>query len=561
MLALSMGLSQRIQVALLVLTLAAAALAHDPHQAQDQPGTPSLTPAQWHEDLVFLTTKVEQMHPPSEKIKAFTTAAQELDGHLPRLSRDEAIVRIMEVGASLHDGHTTVMPRALQALGMRVLPMRFYLYRDGTYLQAADRKYQAVVGGKLIRIGDTPIEEALAKVGTTIGHDNEETVRDRLPAYMIYPDVLAGLQIIHKTDRVPLTFEVNGRATVVEVEAVKPPAVEGPPGFDVAYSSDWIDSASVNPVPLWLKNPHKSYWMEFVPESGTLYVQYNQCTSDPQNPMPKFAEQMQHAAAEPSVKRVVLDLRLNSGGEGYWNKFLLLSLIRATSIDQPGKLFAITGRHTFSAGNILALDLERFTHAVRVGEPTGGAVQNFGNHEPVTLPNSKLMVMVATAFYQNNGPHDKREWIAPEVSADLTQSDYAEGKDPAMAAIASYVPASERLVARVKQVAPQEARASYEQFHQESVNRYAEFETILNSTGYELLHEGDTARAVEVFRIATEEFPGSANAFDSLGDAYLAAGEKKLAVASYTQALKINPQWEPSRRSLERLNENTSASR
>jgi C-terminal processing protease CtpA/Prc len=101
-------------------------------------------------------------------------------------------------------------------------------------------------------------------------------------------------------------------------------------------------------------------------------------------------------------------------------------------------LFVLVGRQTFSAGNMMAIELEKYTEATFVGEASGGSVQGFGNHEPVFLPNSGLGVMIATKFYQNDGPNDDRPAIAPTIAALLTARDYAEGRDPALAAALAY---------------------------------------------------------------------------------------------------------------------------
>jgi hypothetical protein len=511
--------------------------------------------AQWQQDLSFLAAKIEQMHPalsPTRK-EEFAKLASELSQQIPTLSREETTVRFMSLVASLQDGHTSIPSPALPTAGLRSIPMRFYLYVDGVYLQAADRRYQNVVGKKLLRIGDTPVDEAIRRLSRIVAHDNESSIRDRLPGYMIFPDLLVGLHIISRRERVPLTFEGDGQTLQVEAVPVKGAEKDSPPGFDISYTPDWVDSTVNDAAPVWLKNQHKSYWMEILPDGKTLYVQYNQCTSFQQFSMPKFAEEVRKAASQQPVERMVIDLRLNSGGDGYWNKFLLLAVIRSMNIDQKGKLFVIIGRRTFSAANQMAIDLERFTNAVFVGEPTGGALQNYGNHEPVVLPNSKLLVMIATVFYQNANPFDHREWIGPEVAADLTHTDYIAGVDPALQAIESYVPLAQRLTSDIERLQPGEFRNSYNQFKHQNINRYADLEPALTIVGYRFLNAGDTARAIQVFRMATEDFQGSANAFDSLGDAYDRAGEKKLAIESYTQALKVNPNWEPSRRSLQRL--------
>lgn len=63
----------------------------------------------------------------------------------------------------------------------------------------------------------------------------------------------------------------------------------------------------------------------------------------------------------------------------------------------------------------------------------------------------------------------------------------------------------------------------------------------INVKGYDLLEEGKKAESIEVFRLAVLVFPKSANAFDSLGEAYLEAGNKELAIKNYTRSLELDP--------------------
>jgi dienelactone hydrolase len=62
----------------------------------------------------------------------------------------------------------------------------------------------------------------------------------------------------------------------------------------------------------------------------------------------------------------------------------------------------------------------------------------------------------------------------------------------------------------------------------------------LNRWGYQRLAAGDTRMAVGVLKLATELHPDSWNAFDSLGEAYAANGDKALAIAAYRQSLVLN---------------------
>ena len=66
-------------------------------------------------------------------------------------------------------------------------------------------------------------------------------------------------------------------------------------------------------------------------------------------------------------------------------------------------------------------------------------------------------------------------------------------------------------------------------------------EAIVNLLGYEHLQSGDTAGAVEILKVNVDAFPNSPNAYDSLSDAYLAAGQKDLARQSVHRALDLLP--------------------
>ena len=66
-------------------------------------------------------------------------------------------------------------------------------------------------------------------------------------------------------------------------------------------------------------------------------------------------------------------------------------------------------------------------------------------------------------------------------------------------------------------------------------------EDIVNFMGYEHLRSGDTKGAVEILKLNTEAYPNSANVYDSISDAYLAAGQKDLARLNAKKALELLP--------------------
>lgn len=63
----------------------------------------------------------------------------------------------------------------------------------------------------------------------------------------------------------------------------------------------------------------------------------------------------------------------------------------------------------------------------------------------------------------------------------------------------------------------------------------------LNDWGYRLLSFGRPRTALAVMKLTAELYPASANAFDSLGEAYAATGDKAAAIVAYRQSLRLDP--------------------
>lgn len=82
---------------------------------------------------------------------------------------------------------------------------------------------------------------------------------------------------------------------------------------------------------------------------------------------------------------------------------------------------------------------------------------------------------------------------------------------------------------------------------------YAVKENEMNSLGYKLLQSGKVKEAIEVLKLNVEAFPESGNVYDSLGEAYLADGNKDLAIYNYKKSIEINPNNQDGKKVLEKL--------
>ncbi len=89
-------------------------------------------------------------------------------------------------------------------------------------------------------------------------------------------------------------------------------------------------------------------------------------------------------------------------------------------------------------------------------------------------------------------------------------------------------------------------------------NPYAEkpdhaAESNINTAGYDLLAAKKFSEAIEVLKLNVKLYPNSWNTFDSLGEAYMMAGNKKLAIENYEKSVKLNPKNDTGKEALVKL--------
>jgi CubicO group peptidase (beta-lactamase class C family) len=127
--------------------------------------------------------------------------------------------------------------------------------------------------------------------------------------------------------------------------------------------------------------------------------------------------------------------------------------------------------------------------------------------------------------------------LAPAVETAFGTIDILLGFEPERPPVPIKIPVGEAILAGG---APAAIRV-YRDLRKAHPDEYAAGEDQLNDLGYTLLKAGRPADAVVLLGLNAEEFPGSSNAFDSLGEAYLAAGNKERAEASYRKSLQLDP--------------------
>jgi len=74
-----------------------------------------------------------------------------------------------------------------------------------------------------------------------------------------------------------------------------------------------------------------------------------------------------------------------------------------------------------------------------------------------------------------------------------------------------------------------------------------------NAMGYYFMGEKDYASAIKLFQLNVEIYPDSWNVYDSLGEAFKANGDTRLAILNYEKSIELNPDNENGKKILAEL--------
>lgn len=129
---------------------------------------------------------------------------------------------------------------------------------------------------------------------------------------------------------------------------------------------------------------------------------------------------------------MVLDVRLNGGGNNYKNKPIVTGIIESKKINKIGKFIVILGRRTFSACQNLVNELDNYTNVIFIGEPTSENINFYGDNNRVELPNSKIPAYLSFAWWQDKPQWENDDWLAPHIAVDMRFEEYRTNQDPVL---------------------------------------------------------------------------------------------------------------------------------
>jgi tetratricopeptide (TPR) repeat protein len=515
-----------------------------------------LTATQWQNDLNFLQKKIHTDYSNlfyHVTARQFDSAVAAFSRQIPHLTENGIHVGFVRLIAMFRIGHTVMQSKMGENEDSMVPLFHFYPFTispfsDGLFIQNIDERYKEALGGRLVKIGNTRVDEALKRMHTVISCENEQYFKSNLHYFIRLPEILEALEITPGAEAVVLSYIKNGIAGTITVKAEAYPEYawyDGPPYLP----KGWVDACenyNQPASPLWMKDPRKIRYFEYLQESKTVYVHHTAVVDRPNDNIGDFFEKTFRFIDSNEVDKFVLDIRLNGGGNNYLNKSVITRIIQSKKINRYGHLFVITGAATFSAAQNLTNELEKYTEAIFVGEPTAENVNFWGDVKTEVLPLSKLKVKLSWLWWQNMDPRDKRPWTAPQLAAGMSFENYQTGFDSAMHIILNYKE-EKRMDEKIHDLAMEgkinEALAITKEYLEDPLHRYCknELEDKINDMAYTLAFQNKLEEASRFFVLNVQCFPHSANVYDSYAECLYHMGKKEEAIKNYELAISRDP--------------------
>lgn len=183
-------------------------------------------------------------------------------------------------------------------------------------------------------------------------------------------------------------------------------------------------------MPPLLKNSQPDYyWYRLTDNGEVLYFNYQNCAEQTGKPFEDFNNDLWQVIDSQKPKKIIVDLRNNSGGNsGILNPFL--DRLGKSYLNQKSRLYVLIGKSTFSSALMNAVNLKRNFQSVLVGESTSGNVNHYGETRGFQLPNSGVTVGYSTRYWEVWKGYEGA--LKPDVKIEYSIKNFSAGIDEAI---------------------------------------------------------------------------------------------------------------------------------
>jgi len=329
-----------------------------------------------------------------------------------KLNREQVIVRLLKVNASIGDEHTILFPDA-----DFYLPFQFKLFDEGIAIAVTDSLHTEYLLYKVLSIDETPIAEITSLLKTIIKQDNLSYAKYFEAFYFNNTSILLGLGIIKNIQEVNFKLlSPQGDTVITSVNAIKNEVI-----------TNWKYAEPYKQILAY--SNYSNYWFQYNEDNKILYFNYRSCAESKNESFAAFNKRLFEVINEKKPTKLILDLRFNGGGNSaILNPFI--KLIKTSFLNNGKSFFVLIGQKVMSSSIMNAIELKRTTNATFVGEPTGGNINHFGEIKSFELPNLNMRVTYSTKYWENWIGHNGA--LMPDVPVMHSLANFLNNNDEAL---------------------------------------------------------------------------------------------------------------------------------
>ncbi len=509
----------------------------------------NLSAKQWQEDLKYLQNIVHSDFPFLFKkvtAKDFDAEVEKLYAQIPSLEAHEVKVALARIVSLFEYGHTQITFGTVATGG--VLPVNLYHFNDGVYIEGTQKSHQKTLGAKVIKVGGVAIDKALQHIRPVVPVENESYFKAYGLRFLTVPAVLHAQKVIPTlTSTVTMTLEKEGKTFEYTFPTIALEEMSRNINFTIP-NENWIGTRNANKTPLYLKHLNeKFYFFEYLKDSKTVYVRQSSVFNDKDESLKDFYKRLFAFIDGNAVDKLIYDVRLNGGGNNYNNLFLIKGLMARPKINKKGHLFYIIGRDTFSACQNLTNEIERYTEAILVGEPTAENVNFYGDNRKITLPNSKINAYLSFAWWQDRPQWENRDATLPNIAVNMSFEEYKTNQDPVLQAAMNYTDDGfilrplEHLTELFLEGKYAELKRDAATINNDPKYKYYEFEKEFTNAGFRLIDMGNEQGGYFVLELVADLNPKSANALYNLANLQAQMKQTEKAKAGFQKVIDLDP--------------------
>jgi len=507
----------------------------------------TFTTQQWQEDLRFLQQTVHSDFPflfkKVEKEK-WDAEVEKLYAEIPDLEDHEVKVGLTRMVSLFKYGHTQI-PFGTVSEG-KVLPINLYNFKDGIYVEGTQKAHSTILGAKLLKVESFTVEEALKMIRPVVPVENESYFKAYGLRFLSAPTVLHAQGVIPEiSEEITMTFEKDGKEMEYTLSAIPIDNLSWGYGFTIP-NEKWVGVREQGSTPLYLKQLNDNYFhFEYLPESKTLYARQSSVFDDEKEKIKDFYNRLFEFIDHNEINKLIYDVRLNGGGNNYNNKQFIQGIMARPKVNTHGKFIYITGRRTFSACQNLTNEIENYTNAIMMGEPTAENKNFYGDTKKVTLPNSQINAYLSFAWWQDKAPWEGADATTPQFLKEMTFDEYRTNQDPVIefamnndfeSFIANPMEHFTKLFVAGEM---EQLKTDSNRIVNDPMYAHIPFENEFNQVGRNMLFQEQYEAAAFLYGMFTENYPENQDMWNGLGKALKGMGKEKEAEEAFAKATAL----------------------